>query len=107
MNNAPLDFKIQVTRLGCRIHDDPLDCEYPIQAAHIIPKQALKRHGHGDKLWDARNGLGACYRAHRRSDAALERFPLELLSDDFWAFADEVGLRWLAERLYGRKEVAA
>lgn len=102
-----LAFKLIVTCRGCQIHDDPLDCEPPIQAAHILSKQALRRHGHGDKLWDTRNGLGACYRAHRRSDAALERFPVEHLPDAFWEFADEVGLRYLAEKHYGRKEVAA
>ena len=94
------NFFLTATAKGCRIHDDPMDCEMPVQAAHIIPKQSLKRHGHGDKVWDTRNGLGACYRAHRRSDAALERFPAHLLDDDFWRFADEVGLRYLAERLY-------
>lgn len=100
-------FHRTVTAKGCRIHDDPLDCEYPIQAAHIISRQSLRRHGHGDKVWDVRNGLGACYKAHRRSDAALQRFPAELLDDDFWAFAGEVGLSWLAERIYGERKVAA
>lgn len=102
-----LEFKLTVTRQGCQIHDNIADCELPVQAAHIISQQALRRHGHGDKLWDTRNAIGACYRAHRRSDAALERFPVERLSESFWEFADEVGLRWLAEKQYGRKEVTA
>ena len=110
MSEEALKFKLAVTRGGCQIHDDPRDCEPPVQAAHIIGKQALRRHGHGDKVWDTRNAIGACYRAHRRSDAALERFGQEHLSEDFWEFADEVGLRWLAEKQYGLepgREVAA
>ena len=75
-----------------------------MQAAHIIPKQSLKRHGHADKVWDPRNGIGACYKAHRRSDAGLARFPVAYLPDKFWEFADEVGLRYLAEKLYGPRE---
>lgn len=102
----PKTFRVVVAARGCEIHDDPLDCEYPIQCAHILSQQALRRHGKAEHLWDTRNGLCACYRAHRRSDAAVERFPLRVLSADFWAFADEVGLTWLAERIYGTREVS-
>jgi hypothetical protein len=107
MNEEALMFKLAVTKNGCQIHDDPLDCEPPVQAAHLLSQQALRRHGHADKLYDTRNAIGACYRAHRRSDAALERFPVEYLPSEFWEFADEVGLRWLAERIYGEREVLA
>lgn len=99
-------FWAYVTARGCEIHDNPEDCELPIQAAHILSKSALKRHGFRNDLsvlYDPRNGIGACYRAHRRSDLALERFPAEKLPERFWRFADEVGLRWLAERVYGRQ----
>jgi hypothetical protein len=102
---TPADFRNAVVAHGCQIHDDPLDCEPPVQAAHVIPKQTLKRHGRAAWLWDTRNGIGACYRAHRRSDAALERFPVEYLPAGFWDFADEVGLRWYAERIYGKEQV--
>jgi hypothetical protein len=90
-----------VTSRGCQIHDDPLDCEGPVQAAHLIPKQALrKRHLYG-YVWDPRNGIGACYKAHRRSDAALERFPARCISSEAREFAAEVELTWMLERLYG------
>jgi len=96
-----LNFKVVTTARGCEIHDDPDECEMPIQAAHIIPKQALRSRGLYDQFWDTRNGIGACYRAHRRSDAALARFPIERFRPEFWQFADELDLRWYAERLYG------
>ena len=104
--DPPLAFAIAACRDGCQIHDDPLDCEGPVQAAHIIPKQSLKRHGHADKIWDPRNGIGACYKAHRRSDAGLQRFPVAYLPAQFWEFAEEVNLSYLAEKLYGKREAA-
>lgn len=98
-----LVFHIQVTSRGCQLHDDEDECEEPIQAAHIIPKQTLRRHGHEDKLWDPRNGLGACYKAHRRSDGAVERFPVERIPSEAWEYAREVDLEWWLERVYGKE----
>ena len=102
-----LAFKLIVTRPGCQIHDDPVDCEGPIQAAHLIPKQALRRRGFSPEvIWDPRNGIAACYCAHRRSDAGLERFPSSRLPVEAWAFAEEVGLGWMLEKLYLGKVAA-
>lgn len=98
--NVALAWKLAVTENGCDIHDNPVDCEWPVQACHIIPKQALRKHGFGDRIWDVRNGIGACYKAHRRSDAGIERFPREKLPAAVWEFADELGLRWMVEALY-------
>jgi len=98
-------FKRIVTRNGCQIHDDPLDCEYPIQACHLIPKSALKKRGLKEYFWDPRNALGACYKAHRRSDAGLERFPVERIPDAAWDFATELGLDYMLENLYGKREL--
>ena len=98
--DAALAWKLAVTENGCDVHDNPVDCELPVQACHLIPKQALRRHGHGDKLWDVRNGIGACYRAHRRSDAGLERFPRAKVPAAAWEFAAEIGLTWMLEALY-------
>lgn len=103
---ASLNFKLHFHRQPCAVHDDPLDCEQPMQVAHLIPKQALRRRGLHEFVWDVRNGLSVCYRAHRRSDAGLERFPAERIPEAAWEFADEVGLRWMLERLYG-EQVAA
>ena len=102
-----LAFKLIVTCPGCQIHDDPVDCEGPIQAAHLIPKQALRRRGFSPEvIWDPRNGIAACRRAHCRSDAGLERFPSSRLPVEAWAFAEEVGLGWMLEKLYLGKVAA-
>lgn len=97
-----LAFRLIVTQHGCQVHDDPLDCEGPVQAAHIIPKQTLRKMRFTPEVvWDPRNGIGACYKAHRRSDAALERFPVEYIPAEAWQFARELGLEWKLERQYG------
>lgn len=101
-----LAFKLTVIGRGCEIHDDPLDCELPIQACHVIPKQSLRRRGLYEHVYDPRNGVAACYRAHRRSDAGIERFPVETFSREFWQFADELDLTWLVEKLYGARVAA-
>ena len=85
-----LAFKLGTIVRGCEVHRS-LRCEM-IQAAHVIPKQALRRRGfEPEVVYDTRNGIGACYAAHRRSDAGLERFPVECFRDETWEFADEVG----------------
>ncbi len=101
-----LAFWLIVTGQGCQVHDDPLDCEKPIQAAHLIPKQALRRRGLFEHVYDPRNGIGACYRAHRRSDAGIERFPVAYIPIEAWEFAEELGLDWMLERLYGERVAA-
>ncbi len=101
-----LAFKLIVTARGCQVHDDPLDCDGPVQSAHLISKQALRRRKLYEHVYDPRNGLGACYRAHRRSDAGLERFGSHVIPDEAWEFATELGLDWMLERLYGLRAVA-
>lgn len=96
-------FFVLATQHGCQVHDDSLDCDGPVQAAHVISKQTLKRHGHGDKVWDPRNAIGACYKAHRRSDAGLERFPRRVFGPEVFEFAEEVGLSWMLDKLYPRR----
>lgn len=100
----PLEWKRRVCLRGCAIHDDPLDCEPPLQAAHVISKQALKSRGLQDYLWDTRNGLSACYKAHRRSDSAVERFPRSRIPEAAEAFALELGIDYLLDRYYGPRE---
>ena len=107
VGDVALAWKLAVTEQGCDFHDNPADCEMPVQAAHVISQQTLRRHGHADKLWDVRNGVSACYRAHRRSDSGVERFPREKLPAAVFEFADELGLRWVLDRLYPASEAAA
>lgn len=102
-----LAFKLAFHGRPCAIHDDPSQCEFPIQVCHLIPKQALRRRGLAAEVtYDPRNALPACYRAHRRSDSGIERFPADRIPDEAWEFASELGLGWMLERLYGA-EVAA
>lgn len=96
-----LAFRLIVAGRGCQLHDDPLECEPPIQAAHILSKQALRRRGLHRHVYDPRNGIGACYKAHRRSDAGLERFPADRIPADAREFARELNLEHLLDRYYG------
>lgn len=99
----PETWFLMVTAGGCEMHDDPAECEGLVQGCHVIPRMTLRRYGHADRLWDVRNGLGACYKAHRRSDAGLERFPVDRLPAAVWDFADELGLTWKLVALYGER----
>lgn len=101
-----LAFKLAFHGQLCMVHDDPAECELPLQVAHVIPKQALRRRRLDEYVYDARNGILVCYRAHRRSDAGLERFPVDRLPDSVWEFAAELGLEWYVERLYGARAAA-
>lgn len=98
-----LAFKLIVIARGCEVHDDLADCDGPVQAAHVISKQTLRRRGLHQHVYDPRNGIGACYKAHRRSDNAVERFPVDRVPVAAWEFAHELGLDYLLERLYGER----
>jgi len=102
MDDERHDWKYRDAR-GCMFHDDPADCEPPVQAAHVIGRQTLRRHGLSGHAWDRRNRVFACYRAHRRSDLAVERFPVDRLPESVWEFAADTGLLWWLERIYGRR----
>jgi len=101
-----LAFKLTHWRSGCQVHENRSLCEGNVQAAHLIPKQALRRRGLHEYVWDPRNGIGACERAHRRSDSGLERFPVEVIPESAWEFARELGLEWYLEKLYGERRAA-
>jgi hypothetical protein len=55
------------------------ECDGPLQAMHVVPKQTLKRRGLRHLLWDATNGVCGCYAIHRRHDSKVELIPRELL----------------------------
>lgn len=105
----PLRWKIEVCAAGCQIHDNPADCDGPLQACHVISQMALKKRHLYAHLWDRRNSVCACLRAHTRSDAGLERFPPERIPAEAWEFAAWLNLTYLLERLYGKRpeELAA
>lgn len=101
-----LAFKLALWQRGCEIHENKSLCEGSVQACHLIPKQALRRRRLYDAVWDVRNGIGACERAHRRSDSGIERFPADAIPDEAWEFAREHGLEWMLEKLYGHRRAA-
>ena len=100
----PAEWKRRVALHGCFWHSDRADCDGPVQGCHVIPQQTLRRHGHRESLWDVRNGVGACERAHRRHDNHQERWPRERLPGYVLEFAEELGLGWYMERFYPREE---
>lgn len=102
----PLAWKRVVTLGGCIVHDDPADCVDPLEGHHVISQQALRKRGLHDFLWDVRNGVGVCGRAHRRHDLATERIPREKLPPCVWEFAAEHGLTWYLERFYPERIAA-
>lgn len=105
----PLRWKIEVCAAGCQVHDDPRDCEGPVEGAHLIPQSALKARGMHAHLWDRRNGLSVCRRVHTESDSGKLRFPVEKIPPEAWEFAAWLNLTYLLERLYGKRpeELAA
>jgi len=68
-----------------------------IDGHHCIPKQDLKRWGLFSRLWDLANMLPLCRYHHFRHEDAYERVPRELLPPEAFAFADEIGARYVLE----------
>jgi hypothetical protein len=81
-------------------------CDGDFEAHHIITQQQLRKRGLSDIAWDVRNGMGLCYRHHRRHTNATERVPYTALPERAHEFAAELGLGWLLDRFYP-KEAAA
>jgi hypothetical protein len=76
-------------------------CEGPLDPAHIIPRQTLRKLGLPETVvYDHRNGVAACRKAHRRNDDGLERFPYELLPPSVFDFARDLELTYLLDKLY-------
>jgi hypothetical protein len=97
------DFRFAVLHeFGGRcILADLHDCDGELDPAHIIPKQTLRKLGLPEVVvFDHRNGVAACRKAHRRNDTGLERFPRELLPPSAFEFAKQHKLEHLIEKLY-------
>ena len=97
-----LAFKVAVlsTDGRCIVHDDPADCDGPLQAHHTITQQQLRRAGRSDLAWDPRNGATVCEKAHRRHTLAVERIPLDRLPARCVAFANEHGFDHVLRKVY-------
>lgn len=90
------DGRCAVTGVSSRdIHVGYIECH------HVLSRQQLRRHGHGDKVWDARNGIPLAPRVHERHTLAVERVPRASLPVAAEEFAAELGLTWLLDRVYG------
>lgn len=95
---------------GCRVCPETgEECDGAILAHHVLRKQfvkdALDEHFARVSLsveernelericmWDMRNGLGVCYRAHRRHHNRVAPIPRRLIPAAAWAFAAELDL---------------
>jgi hypothetical protein len=98
------DFKVAVLAAdrGCVVHDDPLDCDGPLQAHHVVSQQRLRRTGRLDLAWDPANGASVCERAHTRHTLGVERIALSRLPARCVSFAAVHGFGYVLERTYGR-----
>ena len=74
------------------------ECEFPMQAMHVVPKQTLRLRGLAHLIWDPGNGVNGCYRIHRRHDNAVEKIPRHFLPATCFAWAEAHGLTDALER---------
>lgn len=96
-------FKRKVLALDggrCLVHEYETDCEGVLEAHHVVTQQYLRASGRHDLLWDPRNGMTVCNRAHSRHTAAVERIPLAKLPPRCYDFAMAHGFERILSRHY-------
>jgi hypothetical protein len=95
-------FKRKVLALdgGCCVHDDEDECEGGLEAHHVVTQQYLRAAGRHDLLWDPRNGMAVCNRAHSRHTTAIERIALGRLPSRCYDFAMRHGFERILSRHY-------
>lgn len=76
------------------------ECEFPMQAMHVVPKQTLRRRGLGHLVFDPLNAVNGCYRIHRRHDNRIELIPRHLLPARCFAWAEAHNLTAELERAW-------
>lgn len=99
---AAAAFRALAYENGCAICHGQTELE----VHHLIPKRLLKAEGHVDKLWARENGLVLCRTHHARHESGFARVPASVLPHESWAFAQDIGLDWFLERIYGAEEAA-
>ena len=77
------------------------ECEGRVEGHHAITRQALRKRGLDEFQWDRRNRVALCDRAHLSHHTRAQPLPRELLPASVFGFADELGLLWLIDRVYG------
>lgn len=99
---ARLDFRVAVlaTDQRCLVHDDETTCDPPSAAHHVVTQQQLRHAGRADVLWDPRNGMTVCARAHRLHHSGESRIPLARVPRRCVEFARENGFLDVLDRYY-------
>lgn len=115
---AGMEWNRRVTALGCQVCSViGEECDGVVQGHHVVYQQFISRwvdaHAHENDLaalekadllrrllWDVRNGMGLCSRAHRRHHNRSQPIPLYLVPIGALAFAAEIGLAHRIEALY-------
>ena len=91
---------------SCFFAVEPGNCSGRLQAAHLIPRQRLRKHVPKWKvkqaIADHRNGIVLCERHHGLLDRKLLELPREKLPESVEAFAEEYKLKWSLGRDYGK-----
>jgi hypothetical protein len=88
-------------------------CDGRLIAAHLIPRQLLKREGLSSHAWDEAVYVPVCGGAmglsghHGQIDGRTLRIPREKLPDALEAFCEAHELVWWLDRTYGEREVIA
>lgn len=96
---AAENFKVTVCSEPCIGRLIPgHECDGPLQAMHVVPKQTLKRRELRHLLWTPENGIAGCERIHRRHDLAVEKIDRALLPQRCIDFARKHGLMDALER---------
>ena len=83
-------------------------CSGRLEAAHLVPRQRLRKHVPAEQLDEAiadeRNGIVLCHRHHSQMDSKLKQFfTRKVLPPSVEKFAEEYGLGWSLGRDYGAK----
>ena len=79
------------------------------EAHHAVPKASLRKlfPERPEVVWDTRNAVLLCREVcHPRHTVRFEPLPYEKLPADVHAFAAELSITWLVEKLYPRQEAA-
>lgn len=99
--DAASAFRARVLSKPCIGLVDPRHvCETPLQAAHVVPAQVLRRLGLAEMVYEPRNAVPACKRLHERHDLCVEKIPRAWLPADCLHWAEENGLSHELERYW-------
>lgn len=104
---ATYDFEGESAECWLRQFSE-LPCAGPLEHAHLVEKQRLRKEGHADLIPDPRTWRPACRKHH----TALDHFrglvvPREAIPGELEKLCDEIGLTWALDKRFGERSVAA